>query len=653
MSTADTNKQTAAAAEEPERFDLRSNDLVGDKQEELLRLFPEARTEDGKIDFDRLMLALGQSVDVGKERYGINWSGKADCFRTIQTPSIGTLRPSPNESVNFNTTQNLVIEGDNLEVLKLLQKSYLGKIKMIYIDPPYNTGNDFIYPDDYAESLQTYLEYTGQVDAEGKKFGTNTETDGRFHSNWLTMMYPRLYLARSLLTPDGILCVSIDDAEFLNLRSTLNEIFGEEGLISTIIIQSNKRGQTYKEVARTHEYLLIYSRDPDVALFELEKDDDALPFNDSKGPFDLWELRNRNPKFGRHNRPNLFFPIYVAPKKTDESGYARVSLSRTEEFSVEVFPRNSSGQDSCWRWGTEKIKNTELGGPTPVVVAKQKRDGEWNIYEKSRKSTTKAKSLWTETGVISEQGTMELGQLGLAEFFDHPKPLGLLTKCIRVCTGPEDTVLDFFAGSGTTAHAVLKLNRQDGSARRFILSQLPELTSFKEYPTIADITKERVRRTIKQLDQATAEGLKLDTRPAQDRGFRVFKLAQSNFTEWDAGLDHNPEILKQQLDLHIDHIRDGRSAEDILYELLLKSGFSLTTPVEKKMVADRIVYSVADGALVICLEHDLTLDLIRAVAAMKPERVVCLDEGFADNDQLKTNAVQIFRTKGVTSFKTV
>ena len=263
MSTADTNKQTVAAAEEPERFDLRSNDLVGDKQEELLRLFPEARTEDGKIDFDRLMLALGQSVDVGKERYGINWSGKADCFRTIQTPSIGTLRPSPNESVNFNTTQNLVIEGDNLEVLKLLQKSYLGKIKMIYIDPPYNTGNDFIYPDDYAESLQTYLEYTGQVDAEGKKFGTNTESDGRFHSNWLTMMYPRLYLARNLLTPDGILCVSIDDAEFLNLRSTLNEIFGEEGLISTIIIQSNKRGQTYKEVgahARISPYILTRSR---------------------------------------------------------------------------------------------------------------------------------------------------------------------------------------------------------------------------------------------------------------------------------------------------------------------------------------------------------------------------------------------------------
>lgn len=653
MSIAETTPSPDADPVAPERLDLRSVDIAGDKQAELLRLFPEARTEDGRIDFDRLKLAIGQAVDVGKERYGVNWPGKADCFRTIQTPSVGTLRPCPDESVNFDTTDNLIIEGDNLEVLKLLQKSYLGKIKMIYIDPPYNTGNDFIYPDDYAESLQTYLEYTGQVDAEGKKFGTNTEADGRFHSKWLTMMYPRLYLARNLLTPDGILCVSIDDAELLNLRAALNEVFGEEGLISTIIIQSNKRGQTYKEIARTHEYLVMYSRDPDVTLFELEKDEDALPFKDSKGPFDLWELRNRNPKFGRYNRPNLFFPIYVAPKQLDESGYAKISLSRTEEFSVEVLPRNSDGDDSCWRWGTEKIKNTELSGPTPVVVGRQKRDGEWNIYEKSRKSTTKAKSIWTETDVISEQGTMELGQLGLAELFDHPKPLGLLMKCIRICTGPEDIILDFFAGSGTTAHAVLELNRRDGSARHFIMSQLPEPTSFKEFPTIADITKERVRRVIKQLADADAEALKLDKRPDQDRGFRVFKLAQSNFTEWDAGLDHNPEILKQQLDLHIDHTREGRTGEDILYEILLKSGFPLTTLSEKKTLAGKTVFSVAHGALIICLEPELNLELIRAIADIKAERVVCLDEGFAGNDQLKANAVQTFRTKGITSFKTV
>jgi adenine-specific DNA-methyltransferase len=240
-----------------ERVDLQSLDVGEQKRRELLRLFPEVRTEGDKIDFDRLKLTLGAAADIGKERYGLTWPGKAECFRTIQRPSTATLRPLREESVDFDTTANLIIEGDNLEVLKLLQKAYLGKVKMIYIDPPYNTGNDFIYPDNYTESLQTYLEYTGQVDAEGKKFSTNTEADGRFHSKWLSMIYPRLFLARNLLSDDGILCVSVDDTEFANLRAVLNEVFGEEGLISTIVVQSNKRGQTYKEIARTHEYLVL------------------------------------------------------------------------------------------------------------------------------------------------------------------------------------------------------------------------------------------------------------------------------------------------------------------------------------------------------------------------------------------------------------
>lgn len=219
----------------PETLDLRSFDIAEDKRQELLRLFPEIRTEGGHIDIERLKLALGDMVDVGRERYGMNWPGKADCFKTIQAPSIGTLLPCPEESVNFDTTENLIIEGDNLEVLKLLQKSYLGKVKMIYIDPPYNTGNDFIYPDNYTESLQTYLEYTGQVDAEGKKFGTNSDTDGRFHSRWLNMMYPRLYLARNLMSDDGIIFISIDDNEIANLRKLCDVIYGEENFIENII----------------------------------------------------------------------------------------------------------------------------------------------------------------------------------------------------------------------------------------------------------------------------------------------------------------------------------------------------------------------------------------------------------------------------------
>src|SRR5579872_1593377 len=443
---------------ETEKLAGASLDIAAEKRDELLRLFPEAAAEGGRVDIERLRLALGDSIETGKERYGLSWPGKADCFKTIQSPSMATLLPVRDKSINFDSTENLIVEGDNLEVLKLLQKSYLGKIKMIYIDPPYNTGNDFIYPDDYSESLQTYLEYTGQVDSEGRKFGTNTDTNGRFHSKWLNMMYPRLYLARNLLRDDGVIFVSIDDGEFSNLRSLMNEIFGEDLLVSVIVIQSNKRGQTYKEIAKTHEYVLVYAKSDECELFELTKGDDALPFTDSKGKFDLWELRNRNPKFGRHNRPNLYFPIYVNPDDTDENGYAKVTLEEKSGHSVAVFPRNSEGDDGCWRWGKDKLKGSDLGSALPVIVARQRRDGQWNIYEKSRKSTTKAKSLWTETDVISEQGTMEMGQLGLANCFDHPKPLGLVGKCIRIGAGPEDIVLDFFAGSGTTAHAVMEQN---------------------------------------------------------------------------------------------------------------------------------------------------------------------------------------------------
>lgn len=644
---------------EPEKLDPRSHHIAEQKQQELLRLFPEIRTEGGKLDFERLKLALGESVDVGKERYGMNWPGKAECFKTIQSPSLATLRPCPEESVNFNTTENLIIEGDNLEVLKLLQKSYLGKVKMIYIDPPYNTGNDFIYPDDYTESLQTYLEYTGQVDAQGKKFSTNTEAGGRFHSKWLNMMYPRLYLARNLLREDGLIFVSIDDKELPALRLLANEIFGDDNLVSVIVVQANKRGQTYKEIAKTHEYIVIYGREEEVELLELEKEDGDLPFKDSRGSFDLWELRNRNPKFGRWNRPNLFFPIYVDPEGKDESGYAKVLLVSTQGGLVEVLPKNSEGEDGCWRWSKQKLQSVDLISSTPVVVAKQRRDGGWNIYEKSRKSTTKAKSLWTETEVISEQGTKELGELGLAEYFEHPKPLGLMKKCIRICLEPEDIVLDFFAGSGTTAHAVLDLNKRDGGNRKFILVQLPEPCELDSpaykagFKTIADICKERVRRVIKKLNDEDTGKLDLERDKRRGRDFSVFKLAESNFKTWEVAQANDAEGLTRQLELHVDHIREGRTADDLLYEILLKSGFPLTTPVEKTTIAGEAVYSVAAGAMLICLERELTLEVIRAMAEKKPERVVCLDAGFASKDQLKANAVQIFKNKGVTSFRTV
>ena len=302
-----------AASTEPETFDLRSHDVAADKIAELLRLFPEIRTEGGKLDFDRLKLALGEAVDVGKERYGMNWPGKADCFKTIQAPSLGTLRPCPEESVNFDTTENLIIEGDNLEVLKLLQKSYLGKVKMIYIDPPYNTGNDFIYPDNFRESLQTYLEYTGQVDTTGKKFGTNLDTDGRFHSKWMNMMYPRLYLARNLLQEDGVVWMSIDDTEVGNLRRTCNEVFGEENFVAAFIWEKRKTRENRRVFSFNHDYVLCYARSKEVFqavrnMLPLTEEARARYSNPDSDPRGDWQSVALTAQAG-HGTPSQFYTI--------------------------------------------------------------------------------------------------------------------------------------------------------------------------------------------------------------------------------------------------------------------------------------------------------------------------------------------------------
>src|SRR3989304_6000940 len=544
--------------EEPKKMDLRSMDITEEHKARLKELFPHVFNED-KIDFERLRQTLGEDIDTGLERFGLTWPGKSECMKIIQQPSIGTLKPCKEESVNFDTTENLFIEGDNLEVLKLLQKSYYGKVKMICIDPPYNTGKEFIYPDKFSESLETYLAYTGQVDAEGKKFSTNTETDGRFHSKWLNMMYPRLFLARNLLRDDGLIFISIDDHEVSNLRKMCDEIFGEENFESSIIVQSNKRGQTYKDIAKTHEFILIYTKTSDVEIGEIEKSGESLRFEDSIGKYDLWELRNRNPKFGKHNRPNLYFPIYISSVELDESGYSKVSIIKQGTFTIEVLPKNSEGDDSCWRWGKEKLVSEDLSSKTAVIVARQKRNGEWNIYQKSRKSSTKAKSIWDETSVISEQGTIQLGELGLSAFFDHPKPLELVKKALQIGTKDSDIILDFFSGSGTTAHAVFDLNKQDGGNRKFIMVQLPEpcvegSEAFKAgYQTIADVGKERIRRVIKKI-QEESKG-QLDFQGSKmDLGFKVFKLDQSNFKIWDGAVEETADgkKIEKQLELQIE-----------------------------------------------------------------------------------------------------
>jgi len=618
--------------DQPDKLDMRSLDIAEERQQELLRLFPEVRTEGGKLDFDRLKLALGEAVDVGKERYGMSWPGKADCFRTIQAPSLGTLRPSPEESVAFDASENLIIEGDNLEVLKLLQKSYLGKVKMIYIDPPYNTGNDFIYPDNFAESLQTYLEYTGQVDDQGHRFGTNTDTDGRFHSKWLNMMYPRLYLARNLLREDGVIFISIDDNEIDNLRKVCNDVFGEENFVATVIWQKRYSRENRGGIGDAHDYLVVYAAsrglfDERRSLIPMNEDQERVYRNPNDDPGGRWRAV---PMTAQGFRPNQMYEIEVPSGQRHKPPEGRCwSMVEPEYLKLKAQGRIYFGKDGSSQPNVIRYLS-EVDGLVP-----------WTWWPSS------------EVGHTDEARKEIRKILGSQTIFETPKPSRLIRRILEIAATPDGVVLDFFAGSGTTAHAVLDLNKQDGGNRKFILVQLPEPTGREDYPTIADITKERVRRVIAKLSDEDAGKLDLDGGAAPDRGFRVFKLAESNFKPWNAQVAHDAQALEEQLDMHVDHVREGRSNEDLLYEILLKSGFPLTTPVDAVPMAGKTVYAVAGGALFICLERELTLEVIRTMAGSRPERVVCLDEGFAGNDQLKANAVQIFKTKGVTTFKTV
>jgi adenine-specific DNA-methyltransferase len=632
-----------------DKLKLHTPDLTAQNVEKLSQLFPncvtEVRDEQGKvtqaIDYDQLRQELsGSLVDGPRERYHLDWPGKRDAILAANAPIAKTLRPCREESVDFDTTRNLFIEGDNLDALKLLQETYLGKVKLIYIDPPYNRRNDLIYKDDFSESSEAYLFKSNQTDEEGGVLVANTEANGRFHSDWLTMLYSRLRLARNLMSVDGILCISIDDSEVDNLRKICDEIFGASQFVAQIVVQSNKRGQTFKEIAKTHEYVLIYSRVEDVELNEIEKADAALPYSDSEGSFDLWELRNRNPKFGRFNRPNLFFPIFVAPETKDECGYSRVSLAESKEFSVRVVPLNSRGEEGCWRWSTEKIQTYDLLASSPVLVSRQRRDGVWNIYEKSRKSTTKVKSIWDGTDVISEQGTVELGELGLSGKFDHPKPLGLLKRCISLATSEGDLIMDFFAGSGTTAHALMELNAIQAVSRQFIMVQLnctienSDEQGKQTFKTIADITKERIRRAGTKIKSKTALAI-----PGFDTGFRVLKIDTSNMRD----VYYAPDgVAQADLLAQVDNIRADRTPEDLLFQVLVDWGIDLALPITKDTIDGKAVFFVDGNALAACFDTGVNDELVKEIAKHKPLRAVFRDASYS-NDSVKINVDQIFR----------
>ena len=673
-----------------DRLKMHSPNFTDENIANLAMLFPNCVTESEDkngslkkfIDFDLLKQELSAHIVEGpQERYRLDWPGKRQALLTANAPIAKTLRPCREESVDFDTTENLFIEGDNLDALKLLQETYLGKVKMIYIDPPYNTGKDFIYADDFAESTEDYLMESGQKDEEGNRLVANTDSNGRFHSDWLSMMYSRLKLARNLLKDDGVIFISLDDNEIVNLRRICDEVFGEKNFLSIIIVQSNKRGQTYKEIAKCHEYILGYYKSDSASLGELDKEGKALPYSDKNGPYDLWELRNRNPKFGKHNRPNLFYPIYIDPNSKNAEGLFSISLTRTEIFSVEVLPKNSIGDDSCWRWGKNKVIREGINVHPQVLFGKSKQNGGWNIYEKSRKSTTKAKSIWADTKVISEQGTVEAGRLDMGGLLEFPKPIELVKRCIQLATGEGDIILDFFAGSATTAHAVMQLNAEDGGNRKFIMVQLPETCDEKSeafkagYKTIAEISKERIRRAGKKIKAAmegrgtarrtptestccapTGSPQHAPTEPPNDAstesahptpsknldtGFRVLKVDTSNM----ADVYYSPDKVKQgALFKDIDNIKDDRTTEDLLFQVLLDWGVDLTLPITKETIADREVFFVDGNALAACFvkKGELTVDFCRELAKHHPLRVVFRDAGFKD-DSVKINVEQIFK----------
>lgn len=663
-----------------EKLDIQSMDIKQQQIEKLKTLFPEIFTESNKIDWERLKLTLGEDIDTGKERYGMNWPGKADCYKTIQHPSIATLIPVKDESIDFDKTQNLFIEGDNLEVLKLLQKSYLGTIKVICVDPPYNTGNDFIYPDNYTENLQTYLEYTGQVDNEGRKYGTNADTDGRFHSKWMNMMYPRLFLAKNLLREDGLIFLSIDDNEVCNLRALCNEIFGEENFVAIFVW---KRRQNVDSRAKNgasvdHEYIVVYRKSEIATLRGANKDLEKYsnPDNDPKG---AWMSADMTGLATKEQRPNLHYdlenPSTGIIYKCPETGW-RYEPKRMKEFisiGEVIFPKNPEGRPRRKKF--QKDLTSDYTGFSTVLQT-----------------------------VFNTQGTRELREIfDDKDYFDFPKPKDLIKLLLSQGTDNEETqiVLDFFAGSCTTAHAVLELNKEDGGNRNFICVQLPQPVeensdaSKSGFKNIADIGKERIRRVIEnikkpketistkktEIKQATLGldlgensigfvkvekgSIKFEEQPTAsieslDLGFKVFKLAPSNFKVWDSNIEKTPEAVQLAMQLHTEHINGNASQEALLYEILLKAGFELATPNEKLNVSSSLsgaetkaVYSIAYGQLLICLEKELTSELIKAIAERQPIRVVFLDEGFRNNDQLKTNAVQIMKSKGVVKFQTV
>jgi len=628
------------------KIDLNSKNFIEEFTKELKNKFPQVFNED-KIDCEKLKLSLGELVDTGRERFGMNWPGKANAIWVAQEPSGATLKPDRKSSVDFDTTENLYLEGDNLEILKLLQRSYFNKIKMIYIDPPYNTGKEFIYPDKYTEGLETYLQYTGQIDAQGKKFTTNTETDGRFHTKWMNMMWPRLYLARNLLTDNGVIFISIDDHEVDNLRKICNEIFGEENYLSTIsiITGAGQNGEGVKFQKNKEECMVYCKNESKFFPNKIDKAEESLrSLNDAPSSF--------------ITRPDMGYTIYYNPKTKDilpmkDYDKSKINLNIEEEVYKDninlikkgylpIRPGFRNKLLHRWRWGYE----TFLERKNEIMIIE--KEGEYNVYFK-QSGYNPPKNIMN-FGV----GTSELKELFEGKIiFDFPKSTTMLKYLIQIGSNDGDIILDFFSGSATTAHAIIQLNNIYGGNRKFIMTQLPEIIEKESeaykvgYKNIAEIGEERIRRAGKKIieENKDKEGFDEDK---FDKGFKVYRLDKSNFCAWDG---KSTENLQQQLFAHVDHVGKDCKDEDILYELLLKSGYELTAKVEEVKINNKKIYSVAGGELIVCLEKGIDKNMMRAIAERKPNNVICLNSGFKTDADL-TNASQILKTNEI-EFRTV
>ena len=611
-----------------------SKDIVLDNIYKLKEIFPDVFNED-KIDFDKLKLDLGENVDDSREKYNFTWPGKSQAIHESQKQSTGTLRPSREDSKNWDTTQNLYIEGDNLEVLKLLQKSYYNKIKCIYIDPPYNTGKDFIYTDNYHDNLENYLKMSGQlIGFEGENVGvkltSNPETAGRYHSNWLNMMYPRLKLARNLLKEDGCILISIDDNENVDLKKLCDDIFGPDNFISQLIWKSKTGGANdSKFVAVDHEYILVYAKNID--KFQVN----SLPYTE-----ELLKLYNSKDEFFEERGP--YRPMLLMQKG--------LSFSKSLTYPIEAPDGTILRPDeggAIWRWSESVLKKRINEGYVEFV----KKGNTWKIYTKQYlkvdydgNKINRGKLL---RSVILDydgrKGIKDIQNLFDEKIFTNPKPVDLVKLLVSVFSNEEDIVLDFFSGSATTAEAILNINNEDKSKRKFILVQIPEAIPSDKNPlnfeNFCEIGKERIRRAGEKI-------IDENYNTKEDIGFKVFKLDSSNLEKWD------PDYNNLQQSLTIDNIKEDRTNEDLVYEIMLKYGIDLTLPIEKH----EKIYSIGFGALVICLDDSITKDVTNSILEFTKDsstsRVVFKDSGFK-SDADKTNIKEILKTNNIDEFITI